>query len=110
MDLEKAKHSIQLFCKLPSNWDSYGAKPVDKQSFNNAIAFLKDLEKVYPNIPHPHIFPTSSGGVQFEWDSPLFEIEIEIQPIDEVKVLCVMHDKGKEHYNEFTFEHNFKIV
>ncbi|MDD5037958.1 MAG: hypothetical protein PHN78_01380 [Dehalococcoidales bacterium] len=46
------------------NWDGYGAKAIDDQSYNNAISFILSLPS---NIPIPDIDVEPDGEVVFEW-------------------------------------------
>ena len=53
----KQEHSID-------NWDGYGAKAIDEQSYQNAIRFILSLA---PDIPTPEIGVEPDGEVVFEW-------------------------------------------
>lgn len=53
----KQEHSID-------NWDGYGAKAIDEQSYENAIRFVLSLA---PDIPTPEIGVEPDGEVVFEW-------------------------------------------
>ena len=46
------------------NWDGYGAKAIDEQSYQNAIRFILSLT---PDIPAPEIGVEPDGEVVFEW-------------------------------------------
>ena len=46
------------------NWDGYGAKAIDEQSYQNAIRFILSLS---PDIPAPEIGVEPDGEVVFEW-------------------------------------------
>ena len=47
-----------------NNWDGYGAKAIDEQSYQNAIRFVLSLS---PDIPAPEIGVEPDGEVVFEW-------------------------------------------
>ena len=47
-----------------NNWDGYGAKAIDEQSYQNAIRFILSLS---PDIPAPEIGVEPDGEVVFEW-------------------------------------------
>ena len=47
-----------------NNWDGYGAKAIDEQSYQNAIRFILSLT---PDIPAPEIGVEPDGEVVFEW-------------------------------------------
>lgn len=46
------------------NWDGYGAKSIDKQSFDNALRFALSLPS---SIPTPDIDVIPTGQVVFTW-------------------------------------------
>jgi hypothetical protein len=60
------------------NWDSYGARPVDKKSIEIAVSLL--LTILRENSPEPAVVPTSIGGVQLEWHKGGIDLEIEVTP------------------------------
>ena len=53
----RQEHSI-------NNWDGYGAKAIDEQSYQNAIRFILSLTQ---DIPAPEIGVEPDGEVVFEW-------------------------------------------
>ncbi len=52
-------------CNKP-NWDGYGAKPLDKAAYNEA---LKLLDMIPPSFPMPEIVPEPDGGIGLEWST-----------------------------------------
>lgn len=67
---------LSALLALPSDWDSYGAKPVDPQL---ALTALKLLGRVMHNdSPSPSVVPTSSGGLQLEWHARGIDVEVAI--------------------------------
>jgi hypothetical protein len=46
------------------NWDGYGAKAIDIDSYRRAIRFVRSLPTT---IPHPEITIDPDGEVSFEW-------------------------------------------
>lgn len=58
-DLLKARHEYS-----EDNWDGYGARGIDKQSFENALRFALSLPS---GIPAPNIDVMPSGEVAFIW-------------------------------------------
>jgi hypothetical protein len=73
--LERARTDAEAILKLKSNWDTYGAEPIDRHI---TIASLILLSKVMQEgIPAPSIVPVSTGGIQVEWhkDGKHFEVE-----------------------------------
>jgi hypothetical protein len=63
--------------RLRLGWDGYSSVPVKQE----AADFVKTVlyRVMAPHIPAPAIVPISGGGVQIEWHSPTFEIELAIR-------------------------------
>ncbi len=59
---------------LKENWDSYGAPIISKIAVDAALQLRNVLAAV------PSFVPMSNGGVQVEWHSLGFDVELEIQP------------------------------
>ena len=67
---------------LPSNWDSYGAEPIQLEVVRAALSFLsRHLEH---DSHAPWIVPMSDGGIQLEWSHDDKEIEVVIAPEGEI--------------------------
>ncbi len=64
--------------RLPPNWDSYGADPVDRESVQQASALLRALA-VMPNIESPLVTATPDGNAAFCWDHGQRSLDLEIQ-------------------------------
>lgn len=47
-----------------SNWDGYGAMPIDKGSYSKSISFSRALPK---SLPLPELSIEPDGEVAFEW-------------------------------------------
>lgn len=58
--------NIRTLRNLKSGWDSYGARSVDLDSINNAIALVRELATV-TGIPRPSVSATPSGLVALMW-------------------------------------------
>ncbi len=63
---------------LPSNWDSYKARPVNIDSVRTALQIL--FWTMQPEIPSPQIIPTARGTVQLEWHLHGVDLEVEALP------------------------------
>lgn len=67
--------------QLPQNWDSYGAKAVTAAAVARALDILT---RVMGNgSPTPDVVPLTDGGIQMEWHTANWELEITI-PGDDV--------------------------
>lgn len=60
--LEALLRARQEYSK--DNWDGYGAKSIDKQSFDNALRFALSIPS---SIPTPDIDVVPAGQVVFTW-------------------------------------------
>ena len=68
-------HNIYEGCGQP-NWDGYGAKPVDLETYHESLRFIGYLPK---DIPCPELAPEPDGEVSFEWyknNQRLFSVSI----------------------------------
>jgi hypothetical protein len=61
---------------LQPGWDSYGAPPISEAAIQSAQAFLSRMD----------ITPCSDGGVQLEWHTYGFDLEVEFHPNGTVEV------------------------
>lgn len=75
--LAEAMRQLSAIQSLPPGWDSYGAPIVDPRVLNAAGDLLTCLSMAEP-LEKPHINPTRSGGVQFEWESGSRYFELEL--------------------------------
>lgn len=67
------------FAALPSDWDSYGASPIQPLPIRLATALLSALGPMTHGLSAQPV-PTSDGGVQLEWHGANGVLEIEIAP------------------------------
>lgn len=65
--------------ELPSNWNSYGAHPVDAALIQTAFGLLVNAGSEW-EFPPPIVVPTSRGGVQLEWHTRGIDLELEVKP------------------------------
>ena len=74
---EQALRQLSAIARLPKGWDSHGSDSPEPQLVDAATGLLW-LLCAAGDVPQPHINPTPSGGVQFEWESAdrYFEIEV----------------------------------
>lgn len=75
---------LKKLSELSENWDSYGAKPVEK---NAVLMALNLIGAIYSaRVPEPAIVPLASGGIQFEWHTPQKDLEISLSPNGQASV------------------------
>lgn len=70
----QAYRQLMAIARLPRNWDSYGADRVDGKILASAEALLSALHEM--GVSKPHINPTRTGGIQFDWESGTRYLEI----------------------------------
>lgn len=84
--LDKLKHNkrvLRSLANLKSNWNKYGADPIDPAVIDKTETMLSELDY------QPQIFPTGRGTLQIEYfkdDNNLIEIEISNEEIFVYKV------------------------
>lgn len=88
------KNQLQEFLMFERNWNGYGESPIHEGAVKRTIAVLNTV--VSEMALQPDIVPTSEGGVQIEWASGGFEIEVEILPTGPAQVFIV-EPSGREH-------------
>lgn len=97
--LNQAFQRIGRFARFPENWDSYGAKAIDKECISRGVSIFKKLVKLRSTaevqIPDPFVAPLSSGGIQIEWEEGERYLEVSINP-DPPTVDYFATDKAKE--------------
>lgn len=90
--------SIVELLGLHENWDSYGARPIDRRAVLYALEFL--LLAMNERIPPPSIIPVNTGAVQIEWHSRDIDLEVEIEPSGHGHVTCEDRRLGDEWEDE----------
>jgi hypothetical protein len=76
--LATALDQLAAIRRLPPGWDSDGADAPVTRIIDDAEHLLTRLCRESPGLSAPHVYPTRSGGVQFEWElrDRYFEIEV----------------------------------
>ena len=94
--------ALSALTELPAGWNSYSAPPVDRQT---AVAAFELLARIMlRDTPGPAIVPTVRGGVQFEWHTPEFDLEIAV--LSPFRAEVFYEDPGG-HTWEVAFPHAF---
>lgn len=60
-----ALERLSALSRLPRNWDSYGAPPIDPRCLVETIVFL--CRHMPVNTAPPQIVPVGNGSIQIEW-------------------------------------------
>ena len=79
---------------LPTNWDSYGARPVSHDCATYSLEVLYSIMR--DDTPPPQVVPTSGGGVQLEWHMRGIDLEIEFRTPDRGHVVYENLKTGSE--------------
>ena len=82
----EAWRQLEAIAGLPDGWDSHGAPAPDREKVAAAARLLVCLGEG-ADLPKPHINPTRSGGVQFEWEIGDRYFELEVMSQDEAAYL-----------------------
>ena len=59
---------------LPDNWDSYGARKVNRDLISQSLAILESIMEA--TSPAPSVVPLAGGGLQLEWHRKQQDLEI----------------------------------
>jgi len=92
----ECKERIRSFLALEDNWDSNGAKRISETAVDTALKIFEVLETNEIVPPTPYVFPTTHGGVLFEWWGESFDADIEIT---EDGKLYVYFSKGETEFD-----------
>jgi len=71
-----AARNVGRLLRMPPNWDSYGAKTIDRQRAETALYLI--WVAIASGVPAPAIIPTSNGGIQLEWHRCGMDLEIQV--------------------------------
>ena len=88
---DDAARQFEAILRLPGGWDSHGGDPPDPDIVAAARGLLRQLCAAVA-VPRPHINPTPSGGVQFEWEQGGRYFELET--IDETTAVWFYQDSA----------------
>lgn len=76
--------------QLPNDWDGYGSPPLRLAVIETADQLVETLEGC--DLPVPHVYPVTGGGVSFSWQRGGKELDIEIHPNGAASYLAVLTD------------------
>src|SRR2546427_9995094 len=88
-----ALQSIAELTALPPNWDSYGARAINRHIVNASLNLLVSIMR--DSTPPPSAVPTAQGGVQLEWHARGIDLEITLNPHQtHPEVFCEDRNEG----------------
>jgi hypothetical protein len=82
--LLKSIEAITELLNLPPGWNSYAAKPIAPRIAIRAIHLLAELA---PQTP-PDVVPRVQGGIQLEWHTEGFDLEVYLDSPEDVRFLA----------------------
>jgi hypothetical protein len=74
--LEPVLSQLESLSSLEKNWDGYGAAAPRPEVVLAAIKFIRHLA-ANSVISAPHVSPTRTGGVLFEWERDPYHLEVQ---------------------------------
>jgi len=96
-------HDLQEILKLPDNWDSYGARRIDKQ-----LVFYAASKVLAPcmqtNTPPPTTVPLNKGGIMFEWHREGIDLEVRVEAPGSVFMYYFNEQSRKEVDQQLSFD------
>lgn len=70
---------IDSLSKLAPGWDGRHSPPPTPEALEQTRAVILEAA-ADPSFPRPHVGPVPGGGLQVEWTSDGFEVEVEVLP------------------------------
>ena len=86
---------LRRIAALEANWDGEGALPVSPAAIQRAVQLVAILILLAVRWS-PHVNPTRSGGIQFEWETDRGYLEVEIERDGAVTAFLVDGTTGAE--------------
>ncbi len=80
--------------ELQRNWDSYGAKPIDRRSVEFVILLLRSLALV-EGVEAPTVTASPDGNAALCWDNGDRSLDVEILPDGNIEY-SYLNDKNQE--------------
>lgn len=87
-------NKVEELLDLQPNWDGYGASCMDEKNAKFSILALKNIISSY--AANPSVVPISDGGVQYEWHTSEFDIEIIFSMEEFHRVYCYDVTNGQD--------------
>lgn len=85
------KQKILSFSLLKENWDTYGAKPINKSAVNLSIAFIEKIFKKGYDVYF--VAPSQNGGVSVEMKKNDKRVRIDFERENKVSYLLFKENK-----------------
>jgi hypothetical protein len=90
--------------RLPQNWDSYGASPINPEAIQKARGILRSVFALGgTSIPLPFVAPSPDGGIELEWKTTSNkELMLDIPPVEGHMAFLLVEptDSGDEQETE----------
>ncbi len=72
--MKDARRDLETWLALPDGWDSFGAKRISADNARFALSLMENLAAL--DVPRPFITGTTEGGINLQWQSDLFDIQV----------------------------------
>jgi hypothetical protein len=89
-----ALNRIEHLSRLPSGWDSYGARPLSARAVRRSFELFSLL--LDDRTPEPNVIPTREGGLQFEWHRQGIDLEVTCESSGVVSYYYADSKSGEE--------------
>jgi len=93
--LPEVRLQLDAIKRLPHGWDSHDSPPPDTRVIEAGWGLLLCLCEG-GELPRPHVNPTPSGGVQFEWEAGDRYFELEVVAERAAEYFYCDRDRGVE--------------
>ncbi len=92
--LRQVVDQLNIISAAESNWDSYGALPINTALLLSAFNVL--VNSMHDETPAPSLIPLSAGGLQIEWHQHGIDIEVEVTDPRQFLVFFRDRNRGKD--------------
>jgi hypothetical protein len=76
--IASAEARLEQLLTLEPGWDSYGGRPIARETASRVVGLLRSLARAHS--PEPYLVPLSSGGMHLEWHAHGIELSLEVEP------------------------------
>jgi hypothetical protein len=94
LDKSAVLRALQELQGFRTNWDGYGAEPLDSRNLEAARRFIESLPDDV--APTPMVVPMTRGRVQLEWHRGNRSLELEFETPTTIHFLQWDSDQGVE--------------
>ncbi|TXL69379.1 hypothetical protein FHP25_39210 [Vineibacter terrae] len=93
---------LNQVARMPENWDTYGAVPVNQRTLEHSLLVLTKLMPASRYLPR--ILASTHGGVLLQWDDGRRELEISVDAPMRGSVYYTDHESGDEDEEQLSLD------